>query len=442
MESILQDTTGLISRVTEFKNLLESMSSDVAKAQDIAAGAREDIADALADIAGVSDQVQDLSDNDTLKLLPCAEGASWSSSQACYLGTRQTILNEIADFVSSDAQPSDKRIFLLTGVTGSGKTAIAHSVARHCARQNPRTLITSFMFDREVSERNNPRKLFSTIARDLSNTVPSIKQAVIKAIKYDNSLATAPLDRQFEDLILGPSASAHLDCNMTIVIDALDEGYSEELLKILSSGFADLPSKFRVVITSRSLPKINESLFSCDHIQVREIELRDHENVQDVEVVARERLRGIAEIRDLGEWWPTPEQIDLFIAKAEGLFIWMATVCNHLARSVKPAKQLNTLLSDSVLPGVTLTAKMDRLYAVILAVCPWDDDDDFAPGYQSLMGAIMALKTPLSVQVLHELLQIPNTDVQTMTAVLACRVDTPPNLFDSPTGPLIPRLVL
>lgn len=402
MASILEDTKALIARTVEFNKTLDRVEGSVVKARE--------------DIAVVDSHVREGSDENILSLLPYAGGASWSPSRACHPRTRQTILKEIADFVSPDAQPSDKHIFLLTGVTGSGKTAIAHSVAALCAGQDPSTLITSFMFAREVNGRNTPDNLFSTIARDMSNAIPSVASAVTKAmIKDDNSLLTAPLDRQFEHLILQPSRSTPLNRIMVIVIDALDEGYSEDLLSILSGGFADLPSNFRVVITSRRHLEINNSLFSCKHVLVREIQLDDRENRQDIDVVARDRLREIGERRSLGESWPAPAQLELFIRKAEGLFIWVTTVCNHVAKSVNPRKQLNTLLSNSQLHNASSTTKMDELYAIILDACPWNDED-FSSNYRQLMGAIIALETPLPVGALHGLLSDP--DVQTIAAVL------------------------
>jgi hypothetical protein len=61
---------------------------------------------------------------------------------------------------------------------------------------------SSFFFDREVAGRNGPEKLFTTIALDLARLSNDLTEAIGLVLKQDHSIASAPLSRQFDELIL------------------------------------------------------------------------------------------------------------------------------------------------------------------------------------------------------------------------------------------------
>jgi hypothetical protein len=95
--------------------------------------------------------------------------------------------------------------------------------------------------------------------------------------------------------------------------------------------------------------------------------------------------------------------VEDFTRKAEGLFLWVATFCDYLSMVMNPTRQLELLLSGQSVLGISAEEKMDRTYIAILRTCNWQDID-FVQGYSLIMGAIMAVKTPLSIsalQVLH-----------------------------------------
>ncbi|KDQ10762.1 hypothetical protein BOTBODRAFT_75706, partial [Botryobasidium botryosum FD-172 SS1] len=77
--------------------------------------------------------------------------------QGCLSDTREALLEEIWQWIKCSDTSDGAKIFCLTGVAGSGKSAIAHTVARRCHEEG--LLASSFFFSRDVAERNNPRKL-------------------------------------------------------------------------------------------------------------------------------------------------------------------------------------------------------------------------------------------------------------------------------------------
>ncbi|KDQ13217.1 hypothetical protein BOTBODRAFT_111806, partial [Botryobasidium botryosum FD-172 SS1] len=136
-----------------------------------------------------------------LDKLPYAAGATWDREQACLPNTREALLDDIWQWIVSSEPRGSAEILCLTGVAGSGKSAIAHTIARRCYDEG--LLASCFFFSRDVADRNNPKKLLSTIARDIARDL-RVRDHICMAIERDQSLATAPLSLQFDSLILAP----------------------------------------------------------------------------------------------------------------------------------------------------------------------------------------------------------------------------------------------
>lgn len=302
-------------------------------------------------------------------------------------------------WIKSDSQTA--KVFWLADVAGAGKSSMAHTVARECEREG--ILASSFFFDREVAGRNVPQNLFSTIARDLA-VDEDFAEHICNSVEHNPSLATAPIQRQFEQLIMEPSNLLTKEKPIVVVIDSLDEGYDHDidLLTIFRDRLADLPRNFRILITSRAEEDIVVYLDNSPHIERHSMKIYEQSNKNDISMYSRHRLRAIAERRLLGNDWPDQKRANAFEAKAAGLFIWVATVCDFLMDQLHPLKHLDALLSMRATTGLRAEIKMDKLYSQILGTCKWEDDD-FATGYYLLMGSIMAAKIPLSASALKAL---------------------------------------
>ncbi|KDQ16474.1 hypothetical protein BOTBODRAFT_106863, partial [Botryobasidium botryosum FD-172 SS1] len=150
-----------------------------------------------------------------LDKLPYAAGASWDPESGCLSDTREALLEEIMEWIRGGSASDGAEILCLTGVAGSGKTAIAHTVAQRCHEEG--ILTSSFFFSREFEERSRPDKLFSTMARDLAARYPNIGTQLSSALEADPSLATASLSRQFASLIAGPCRQHAFDRPATFV---------------------------------------------------------------------------------------------------------------------------------------------------------------------------------------------------------------------------------
>jgi hypothetical protein len=138
----------------------------------------------------------------------------------------------------------------------------------------------------------------------------------------------------------------------------------------------------------------------ADHVQTRAIDIHGTSNLTDIAVYIQNRLGYVSLMKGLGPDWPDLQLVLDFTAKAEGLFLWVATVTDYLCTVVRPKKKLATLLYERNTGSLHAESKMDELYAEILIGCNWDDED-FVDGYHLVVGAIMVARTPLSINALQ-----------------------------------------
>jgi hypothetical protein len=344
--------------------------------------------------------------NSSLGILPYAEGASWNPIHVCAPNTRVVLLEDIWKW-AGDSEPAVKRIFWLCDVAGSGKSAVAHTFAQQCHAKG--LLASSFFFDREISGRSGPQKLFSTIARDLAGLNPDLGEDIAVVLEEERCIASASLTRQFEALILEPSRRCIFTKPVIIVIDGLDEcdegsdsDIYTELLDIFRDQVPKLPEMFRVFLTSRPKGEFDEILSQQGLVLLRSMNILAPANLNDIEVYVLLKLKELGRRGKLGKDWPDQSLANDFIRRAEGLFIWVSTVCNYIRTTIDPNEELKLLVSQRSPQGLPAEEKMDKLYMAILKTCNWRDNA-FVQGYRLIMGTIMAAKSPLSMAALQSL---------------------------------------
>ena len=99
--------------------------------------------------------------------------------KGCLPGTRAAFLDFIANWVND---PSSDRMLVLFGQAGTGKSSIAHEIARRF--DNMHRLTSSFIFLRK--DQSKPYHLFTTLAHDLSDRYPSFKAALGRIVQDDS----------------------------------------------------------------------------------------------------------------------------------------------------------------------------------------------------------------------------------------------------------------
>jgi len=85
------------------------------------------------------------------------------------------------------------------GPAGSGKSAIAQSIAEMCEEEM--ILLASFFFSRVDPSLNNVRPLIATIAYQITLNLPGVRDAINGAIESDPSIFSKSLAIQLKHLI-------------------------------------------------------------------------------------------------------------------------------------------------------------------------------------------------------------------------------------------------
>ncbi|KAH9032448.1 hypothetical protein EDB85DRAFT_2145566 [Lactarius pseudohatsudake] len=239
----------------------------------------------------ILDDVLDAELDAKIREIPYGIGSRFTPDQGCLLGTRTAFLDFIVNWVND---PASGRCLILFGQAGTGKSSIAHEIARRFDTMH--RLTSSFIFLRK--EQSKPHHLFTTLARDLSDRYPSFKAALGRVVKDSSSLRVGTRDYAtlFQSLILEPLKDLHIVGPILVVIDALDESGDATgrlgLHTFLAKKLIRLPSNFRVFITSRPENGIETALVGAQSVEIRhmndpELAARTHD---DILALLRERL--------------------------------------------------------------------------------------------------------------------------------------------------------
>src|SRR4051794_20529423 len=274
-----------------------------------------------------------------------AKGAGYDSSKECMRGTRRGIIQEIIDWVNVPDSVDVPRLCWLSGLAGTGKSAIAHTVAR--IFDGLWRLGSSFFFDASIQQRRIDR-LFSSISVDLADLDGEWKRSLWEIVKGRKALrTTSSVSRQFTSFILDPAKVLKTIGPIVIVIDALDESGDEasreELLQIISSSLSALPLNFRVLVTSRPEPDIEIQLGSSQHVLRKRMEDAMYTK-QDIERYIGSKLTCFPK---LDEYWPNRTWLQDLVESSEGLFQWAFAACRFVKgdgeHGLDPVEQLTIL---------------------------------------------------------------------------------------------------
>jgi NACHT domain len=291
------------------------------------------------------------------------------------------------------------RVYFLSGLAGSGKSAIAHTIAQYF--DGIGRLGSSFCFSRANQAQRRPNNLFSTITLDIADLDCQWKTALHNTVRGKRALRSTLSPReQFINFILKPSEALTTVGPVVIVIDALDESGDratrEVLLNVIGNSMHTLPSNFRVLVTSRPEPDIYEALAGKAHVRCKHMDTIDKkENEADISVYIQKQL---ANMTDLDREWPNQEWCNLLLKNSDGLFQWAFTACSAIKGgrgALRPPERLRRF--------ITSARGLDGLYSEILSQAFDPSDSQDMNRFTSIMGRILAAKEPLSVESLSKL---------------------------------------
>ncbi|KAF4449671.1 putative WD-repeat protein [Fusarium austroafricanum] len=382
-------------------------------------------------------------DIDLAKLRP-VEGAAYDSHDnrhtLCHPRTRVDLLRRIDEWVDN---PCGKCIYWLQGMAGTGKSTISRTVAEKL--DNKAVLGASFFFKRGEGDRGKAARFFTTIAAQLAHMHPRLLQHIRKAIEADSSIASKPLQEQFEALVLQPLKKVEVEVKtakiIVVVVDALDECDMEEDVRVLIhllSRATSLTSVFlKFFITSR--PDLHIRLgFKKIYGRYQDFALHvipksiiEH----DISTFLKFRLEQIridyndsvmAE-RHLPSDWPGQTMVRKLVDMAAPLFIFAATTCRFISdrRLGAPHTQLKKILEYQT----EEMGKLDMTYSPVLGQLLVNQTEQakvtMIREFRHVVGSIVILATPLSTANLSSLLGIDKEAIDNKLDLLHSVLDIP-----------------
>ncbi|KAF9043304.1 hypothetical protein BJ165DRAFT_1529364 [Panaeolus papilionaceus] len=288
----------------------------------------------------------------------------------CRAGTRTSLLDAFEDWAVGQNTVDRPIISWVHGPAGTGKTAIARSLADRCSKLGK--LAASFFFWRTNEERTDEKKVVPTLAYQLALSIPPLSRFIEAQVQQNPaSLCQSPTG-QMHSLLLIPlecMISEHPDFDASlfpslIVIDGLDEcggmrddrvetqGRVMDALRALA-GQPHYP--FRIFITSRAEVHIFRFFrFSNMHgVSHQPVDLSKpyHGMQDDVRTFVTDDFNWIKRYHrhkhTLPHNWPGIEVINIIVERSSGQFLYAATVMKYIrSQSHLPAVRLKVVMGD------------------------------------------------------------------------------------------------
>ncbi|TFK18893.1 hypothetical protein FA15DRAFT_760384 [Coprinopsis marcescibilis] len=329
----------------------------------------------------------------------------------CSEGTREGVQDDIMTWTYGlpDVGHDLTLLLWMYGAAGAGKSAIQQSIAERGASE--RILAASFFFSHQDPERDNPGKLFPTLAYQLAVKIPDLQPYIAHAVISDVSIFTKSAEVQMEALILDPISRA-TQANPAsveawpklVVIDGLDEckhtyprpvnplpeeeddqGESQQLLilTLLHNNIASRRLPFRVVLASRPDQPMRGYFSPEGHAGAvtRQIILDDrYKPAVDIRKYLGLAFTTIRTRHQLPPNWPPEDVIDDIVDRSSGQFIYASTVIRFVGGrpTSRPRENLQFILdantSSSPSGSTNPYSRLDAMYRAILKACPDPQD--------------------------------------------------------------------
>ncbi|KIN97417.1 hypothetical protein M404DRAFT_1006058 [Pisolithus tinctorius Marx 270] len=331
-----------------------------------------------------------------------AGGAGLDMAKICLDGTRTEILREIISWIA-DPRIDAPRIMWLQGQAGRGKSAVAHTIAAWIKDAGGLGSCFCFAHDRLADHREE--KILTTIARDLADRDSAFRRALADVVSKDHSLkATRDATQQWQRLILEPLSKVNREIvgNVVVVIDALDESGTDasrsRILSLLASEeAAHLPANFRILLTSRLLPDIEEAFNDCQHVTVTSLDGVPLASAKrDIHLFVSNELCHRRFKDTIG-----PKEIDQITQKSDGLFQWAKLACEFIKRK-SAGRTLRERFDDIIAlrsgEGGTL---LDKTYTTILESAVPPTNRISLARFRSVMRQILTTLVPLPMSTLQ-----------------------------------------
>ncbi|KAH8092491.1 hypothetical protein BXZ70DRAFT_951119 [Cristinia sonorae] len=332
--------------------------------------------------------------------------STMSYLSSCLPETRSGILEDICAWLAT----STGRICLVRGAAGSGKTAIALTIADLFRSQE--RLAAQIFLAKDTPSPSSPEYLIRHLAYHLTELYDRYACSVAAAIRANPDVYQESLAAQFNKLLVKPLSELRLESEgpLIIVIDGLDQCGTVESRKPLLSVLRDqidlLPPVFRFLITTRNTaPDVAANIGSNPQkIVIRDLE-SDPNADRDIAALFDRALSAIRNSRrgeHLGLSWPGDQRSRDLVRRAERSFVWAWTVCKVLdMETVDPDAWISTVLERDALHG---HAAIDDLYGQVAELLGGDQKEERVAEFQATFGVLLCAEEAMNLRVAGDLI--------------------------------------
>lgn len=372
-------------------------------------------------------------------------------------GTRVKILSDIYAWIKDFKGP---QIFWLTGMAGTGKSAIAWTICVG-AHNDPEIILGgSFFCSRStgVSLQRDVRCVIPTLAQLMARQSDLFSRALDAELTVDPDVLHQQVNVQVEKLLYRPLlALKDSEIPILFVIDALDECSGQlsgsgaldsaeahrivsdmlEALVAFSRSVVRLPVKF--LVTSRPETHIRDTHVS-DVVFSKILLLHTVEKQQidaDIRLYISDRLFATPTLRALF----TENEVNTLVAVSDGLFIVAATALKYALGAgahLATARFESLLTSTQDKLSVGATEPLDHMYAIIVEDAAKIDDlhADKLKNLLRIIAALLSARMTLSVAALAHLLDTPSGQLRASMTRLHAVFHVPEDDNDTSLRPI------
>jgi hypothetical protein len=325
-------------------------------------------------------------------------------------GTRQDIFSRIDEWIGNIDAPN---ILWIKGHPGAGKSAIASSLVERLFQS--RRLGASFFFQRDNAATTTPNALWRMVAFELSQQYPGVRKCLVAKLRADEIRSTTiNIDNLFRRCVFEALVACEnipIGRLPVVVVDALDECGGLEgqasaerraLIRTLE-GWSKLPTKFKLVVTSRGEMDFEQAFQATCHfpIIISTGEDVDTHSSNDIREYLKHEFRIITSrySMSLDAEWPGEPTINMLTNRAAGLFIWAKTVIRFI--NMGPPKTQLKLISE----GSGLRS-MANLYSRLLDLAFPEQAVETIHAVRFILATIILAKRPLPTSAMVKLLNI------------------------------------
>jgi hypothetical protein len=331
-------------------------------------------------------------------------------------------------------------------MAGTGKSTISRTVAQIFSDEGE--LGASFFFKRGEGDRDHAGLLFTTIATQLVQKLPSLAPHVQNIIEADPTISTKTLKQQFDTLVSEPLGKLRLDPQkppmIVVVVDALDECDREGdvgiIIRLLSQAKRLSSVQLKFFLTSRpELPirlgfkKIGGSYKGLALHEIPEPIIEHDISAFLIYQLARIRddyNNSVLQDRHLPADWPGQTKFQSLVQMAIPLFIFATTICRFIEdrRCGEPEEQLAKVLKYQT---KSQESELDATYLPVLnqllTGLTSSRKHEVVQKFKEVVGTIVILARPLSTTSLAQLLGISKARVDHTLDLLHSVLSIPSN---------------